>query len=174
MRDNLDPFDKAGGDKVLWSALETVHLRQAIEEKGGLDAAVHEGGENFSVGQRQVLCLARALLRKPKLLLLDEATASVDWSTDKLIQATVREQFANVTCLVIAHRLQTIIDADKVMVLGGGRLREFDSPANLLRQPGSDFGHMVEEMGPQAAAHLRELALEKEKEKQGGNGSPNH
>ena len=90
-------------------------------------------------------------------MLLDEATASVDWSTDKLIQATVREQFACVTCLVIAHRLQTIIDADKVMVLGG-RLREFDSPANLLRKPGSGFGHMVEEMGPQAAAHLRDAA----------------
>ena len=146
VRGNLDPFDKAGGDAALWDVLETVQLRKSIEEKGGLDAVVQEYGENFSVGEKQVICLARALLRRPRLLLLDEATASVDWDTDQLIQSTIRKRFGDATCLIIAHRLQTIIECDRVMVLSAGRLAEFDSPANLLRRETSMFAGMVAEV----------------------------
>ena len=146
VRGNLDPFDKAGGDAALWDVLETVQLRKSIEEKGGLDATVQEYGENFSVGEKQVICLARALLRRPRLLLLDEATASVDWDTDQLIQSTIRKRFGDATCLIIAHRLQTIIECDRVMVLSAGRLAEFDSPANLLRRETSMFAGMVAEV----------------------------
>ena len=105
-----------------------------------------------------MLCLARALLRKPRILVLDEATSSVDWDTDRLIQRTVRAQFADSTCLTIAHRLNTIIDADRVMVLAGGELAEFDSPSALLRNPGSYFSSMVAEYGEAVAAELTKQA----------------
>jgi ATP-binding cassette subfamily C (CFTR/MRP) protein 1 len=123
-------------------------------------------------GEKQVLCLARALLRKPRILVLDEATSSVDWNTDKLIQKTVRKQFAETTCLTIAHRLNTIIDTDKVMVLQSGELAEFDSPAALLRNPESYFSAMVKEYGEEVQSKLTALANEAESARQQSRSEP--
>ncbi len=100
-------------------------------------------GENLSVGSRQLLCLARAIVRRPKILVLDEATASVDFETDALIQKAIRQQFKDVTVLTIAHRINTILDSDRVMVLDKGHLVEFDSPAVLLQNPSSFFYGLV-------------------------------
>merc|ERR1712088_756297 len=103
---------------------------------------VAEGGENLSVGQRQLVCLARALLRKTKILILDEATAAVDLETDDLIQATIRKEFKECTVLTIAHRLNTILDYDRIMVLDKGIIAEFDSPNSLLENSNSMFYSM--------------------------------
>jgi ATP-binding cassette subfamily C (CFTR/MRP) protein 1 len=100
---------------------------------------VAEGGENLSVGQRQLICLARALLRKTKILVLDEATAAVDLETDSLIQTTIRKEFKECTILTIAHRLNTIMDSNRVLVLDKGTIGEFDSPSNLLSNNNSMF-----------------------------------
>jgi ATP-binding cassette subfamily C (CFTR/MRP) protein 1 len=100
---------------------------------------VAEGGENLSVGQRQLICLARALLRKTKILVLDEATAAVDLETDSLIQTTIRKEFKECTILTIAHRLNTIMDSNRVLVLDKGTIGEFDSPSNLLSNNNSIF-----------------------------------
>ena len=114
---------------------------------GGLHYPVTEGGDNLSVGQRQLVCLARALLRKTKLLVLDEATAAVDMETDDLIQATIREEFADCTVLTIAHRLNTIMDSSRVMLLDAGKIKEFDTPAKLVADKKSVFYGMVKEAG---------------------------
>merc|ERR1712029_817519 len=110
--------------------------------KEGLEHTVAEGGENLSVGQRQLVCLARALLRKTKILVLDEATAAIDLETDELIQATIRKEFANSTVITIAHRLNTIIDYSKVLVINHGQVAEMDSPENLIKNTDSIFNDM--------------------------------
>jgi len=136
LRLNLDPFDRHT-DEELWKALEVSHLKNFVSGlDDGLQHAVAEGGENLSVGQRQLVCLARALLRKSKILVLDEATAAVDLETDELIQQTIRREFADRTVFTIAHRLNTIMDYDRVLVLDNGSVIEFDSPANLLKDNG--------------------------------------
>jgi len=143
VRSNLDPFGEST-DNEIWDAVKKVHLYDAISKLDGqLDGAVAEGGENFSVGQRQLLCLARALLRKAKILVMDEATSNVDIETDALIQKTIREEFADRTVLTIAHRINTILDNDKIMVLSKGVVLEFDSPKNLLEDKNSQFYSMV-------------------------------
>mmetsp|Transcript_25114 Transcript_25114/g.35376 ORF Transcript_25114/g.35376 Transcript_25114/m.35376 type:complete len:1428 (+) Transcript_25114:125-4408(+) len=144
VRYNLDPFEKAS-DAELWGVLKKVQLAEVIALlPGGLEEKVAEGGENFSQGQRQLLCIARSLLRKPKILIMDEATASIDNTTDAAIQDMIRENFADATVLTIAHRLNTIMDSDRVLVLDDGRIAEFDTPAALLQKEGGHFKTMVE------------------------------
>lgn len=146
---------------------EGAAVGDASDSELRLDDSVAEGGDNFSAGQRQLLCLARALLRNSKVVILDEATAAVDLATDRLVQGTVRREFENSTVLSIAHRLETVIDCDRVLVLGpGGKLLEFDRPANLLAAKGtgaggsSVFAEMVSQAGPQALARLTLAAQE--------------
>ncbi|XP_063163042.1 ATP-binding cassette sub-family C member 2 isoform X2 [Candoia aspera] len=146
LRMNLDPFDQYS-DEDIWHVLELAHLKTYVHAlPEGLSSPVSEAGENLSVGQRQLVCLARALLRKTKILILDEATAAVDMETDHLIQETIRSEFANCTVLTIAHRLHTIMDSHRVMVLQAGKIVEFDSPEQLLQQQGI-FARMAREAG---------------------------
>lgn len=143
VRYNLDPFKMTSDDK-LWQVLEKVQMREVISElPDGLDEHVSEGGESFSQGQRQLLCIARALLRKPKILVMDEATASIDNTTDASIQKMIRKNFADATVLTIAHRLNTIMDSDRILVLDDGRIAEFDTPQKLLEKEDGMFKEMV-------------------------------
>ncbi|KAI3476946.1 hypothetical protein L1887_61443 [Cichorium endivia] len=147
IRFNLDPYE-AHTDEELWKALEQAHLKKFVASlASGLDHAVAEGGENLSAGQRQLICLARALLRKSKILVLDEATASVDFFCDELIQTTIRKEFADCTICTIAHRLNTILDHDRVLVLDQGAVTEFASPAELLEDKQSIFYSMAKDSG---------------------------
>ena len=147
LRFNLDPFDNHNDEK-LHKALEQSHLKGFVERlEGGLDHEICEKGENLSVGQRQLVCLTRAMLRKSKIIILDEATASVDLNTDELIQATIRKEFKESTILTIAHRLNTIMDYDKILVLDKGILVEFDTPDNLLSNEDSTFFVMAKDAG---------------------------
>ncbi|XP_073722695.1 ATP-binding cassette sub-family C member 3 isoform X2 [Misgurnus anguillicaudatus] len=140
LRMNLDPFGKYSDDEV-WNALELSHLKKFVSNQTAkLNLECSEGGENLSVGQRQLVCLARALLRKTRILILDEATAAVDLETDDLIQSTIRTQFEDCTVFTIAHRLNTIMDYTRVLVLDKGKIAEFDTPTNLIGQKGIFFG----------------------------------
>ncbi|KAG0033036.1 hypothetical protein BGZ82_006270 [Podila clonocystis] len=132
LRENLDPL-QGSTDTELWQALERAHLKTFVGSlAGGLSFEVAQGGENFSVGQRSLVCLARAMLRKTKILVLDEATAAVDVETDELIQKTIRSEFADRTILTIAHRIKTVMDSDKILVLDEGRVGEYGAPSELL------------------------------------------
>uniref|UniRef100_A0ABI0P185 ATP binding cassette subfamily C member 13 n=1 Tax=Bos taurus TaxID=9913 RepID=A0ABI0P185_BOVIN len=141
---NLDPLDKYP-DHELWEVLELCHLKEFVQSlPKKLLHEISEGGENLSVGQRQLVCLARALLRKTKILILDEATASIDFETDNLVQTTVRKEFSDCTILTIAHRLHSIIDSDRVLVLDSGRITEFETPQNLIHKRGLFFDMLTE------------------------------
>ncbi|XP_022081543.1 ATP-binding cassette sub-family C member 9-like [Acanthaster planci] len=143
IRGNLDPLHEKT-DSQLWESLEIAQLKDVVAElDGGLDALVTEGGENFSVGQRQLFCLARAFLRKSRILIMDEATASIDLETDKLLQKVVVTAFADRTVLTIAHRIATILNSDKILVLNEGKVAEFDTPDNLMQTDGSLFASFV-------------------------------
>ncbi|KGU31669.1 hypothetical protein MG7_01235 [Candida albicans P34048] len=168
VRENLDPFGEYSDDK-LWKVLELAHLKEHVakmetdpteeekkasknpdelSKKVGLDAQIEEGGSNLSSGQKQLLCLARALLNETsKILVLDEATAAVDFQTDKIIQATIRNEFKDKTILTIAHRIDTILDSDRILVLDNGEIAEFDTPGNLLKNKNSIFYSLAKEGG---------------------------
>ncbi|XP_046836014.1 ATP-binding cassette sub-family C member 4 [Vespa crabro] len=143
LRDNLDPFHKHD-DATLWATMEEVELKSAFTS---LDYQISESGSNLSAGQRQLLCLARAIIENNKILILDEATANVDPATDTLIQTTIRKKFQNCTVLTIAHRLNTIIDSDRVLLLDRGKILEFDHPYILLKNEQSHFYEMAKETG---------------------------
>ena len=142
LKKNMDPFSQYT-DQQLWTALEEVQLKTVVEDlPGQLNFRLRESGTNLSVGERQLVCLARALVQRSKIIIMDEATANVDFKTDRLIQEVIRHKFKDSTVLTIAHRLNTIMDYDKVLVLDGGRVVEFDNPDLLIRNGGL-FAEMV-------------------------------
>ncbi|KAF5283711.1 hypothetical protein FQR65_LT13746 [Abscondita terminalis] len=160
LRKNLDPFDEHTND-VLWKALEEVELKEAVSHLvDGLNTVMSENGSNFSVGQKQLLCLARAIIRNNKILVLDEATANVDAHTDAVIQHTIRKKFRNCTVLTIAHRLHTIMDSDRVMVMDAGRIVEFDHPHLLLQNRNGVFSSLVQQTGSAMSDTLKTIATE--------------
>ncbi|KAI8822919.1 P-loop containing nucleoside triphosphate hydrolase protein [Fimicolochytrium jonesii] len=167
LRFNVDPFGTVPDD-VIWKVLGVVELKDRVANgPGKLDAEVAENGGNWSVGERQLICLARAILRNTKLIVMDEATSAVDLRTDALLQSAIRDgMFADATVLTIAHRLNTVIDYDHIMVLDDGCLVESGTPFELLAKDASVedawFARMVEDMGEDARAHLRKVAEEKE------------
>lgn len=145
MRTNLDPLGEHS-DQEIWEVLNKCRLAEIIgQDKGLLNARVAEDGENWSVGQRQLVCLARVLLQRRKILVLDEATASVDTATDNLIQKTIREETSKCTVITVAHRIPTVIDNDLVLVLDEGKVVEYDSPPQLLKDSSSAFSKLVME-----------------------------
>lgn len=147
LRENIDPTNQFT-DEQIWKALELSHLKHHVYtmedgDSKGLNVKLNEGGSNLSVGQRQLMCLARALLIPSKILVLDEATAAVDVETDKVLQETIRTEFKDRTILTIAHRLNTIMDSDKIIVLDKGEVKEFDTPENLLKDTNGIFYSLV-------------------------------
>ncbi|XP_054751628.2 ATP-binding cassette sub-family C member 9-like isoform X1 [Lytechinus pictus] len=143
IRNNLDPTS-VKGDTDLWQALEIAQLKDVVQQlDGGLDYEVTEGGDNFSVGQRQLFCLARAFLRNSRIVIMDEATASIDQETDSILQDAVADTFQDRTVLTIAHRVGTILDSDTILTLQEGKIIEFDSPTVLLEREHSVFASLV-------------------------------
>lgn len=135
MRYNLDPLGQKS-DIECWTALEQVQMKGFIEQHSGLETSIEPGGHNLSIGQRQLVCMARALLRGTTVMMLDEATASIDNATDDAIQKVIRTGFVNSTVLVIAHRMRTITDSDLIVVMDAGKVAEFGSPQDLIAQGG--------------------------------------
>ncbi len=167
LRANMDPFDQHS-DEELYEALASVSLVQSdvegsivlpAEHTGmfpSLSSAVSQGGQNLSQGQRQLICLARAVLSRPKILVMDEATSAMDMETDALIQKSLRSEFGGrSTLLVVAHRLSTVADFDRIAVLDGGKLIEFGSPRELMEMEGGSFRNLVENSGERE--HLRQV-----------------
>ncbi|XP_071455792.1 probable multidrug resistance-associated protein lethal(2)03659 [Hetaerina americana] len=162
LRKNLDPFDEHS-DHVLWMALEEVELKELVQNfPAKLDSQISERGTNFSLGQRQLICLARAIIRKNKILILDEATANIDPQTDAIIQRTIREKLSDCTVLTIAHRLHTVMDSDRIMVMDSGEMVELGKPDELLRKNGF-LCKMVKETGKDMADTLFSIAAKGDK-----------
>jgi len=171
LRSTLDVFNEYE-DAEIFEALRRVHLipsEDTPEESAltinantfrNLDSNVSEGGENFSAGEKQLICMARAILKRSKILFMDEATASVDYATDELISKTIRAEFAGSTILTIAHRLRTVIDYDKIILLDKGQLIEFDRPSVLLADPTSKFYALCKSTGKAEFAVLKRMADE--------------
>ncbi|XP_073224475.1 ABC transporter C family member 3-like [Cicer arietinum] len=134
LRSNLDPMEEHTYEQI-WETLDMCQLGDEVRRKQGkLDSIVSENGENWSMGQRQLVCLGRVLLKKNKILVLDEVTASVDTATDNLIQHTTKQHFSDCTIITIAHRITSVIDSDMVLLLNQGLIEEYDSPTRLLRE----------------------------------------
>ncbi|KAF9462732.1 P-loop containing nucleoside triphosphate hydrolase protein [Collybia nuda] len=157
LRRNLDPFDQFD-DAVLYTALRDAGLyctqKEDEDDKITLDSTISRGGSNLSVGQRQIIALARAMVRESKLLILDEATSAIDYKTDEVIQRSLRNELKkDVTIVTVAHRLKTIMDSDKIMVLDAGRIVEFDHPSQLLKKEGGFFRSLVNESGDKEALY---------------------
>lgn len=154
LRSNLDPFGHQP-DQELWQALESVQLKNMAKKMlvAGLDSKISDGGTNFSMGQRQLICLARAILCNNRILVLDEATANVDPETDQLIQSTIRSRFVDCTVLTIAHRLNTVMDSDRVMVMDSGKCVEFGNPSDLLQIKNSIFRSLVDQTQTELSSH---------------------
>uniref|UniRef100_M1ABF4 ABC-type xenobiotic transporter n=1 Tax=Solanum tuberosum TaxID=4113 RepID=M1ABF4_SOLTU len=145
VRYNLDPLSEYSDDQI-WEVLDKCQLREAVQEKeGGLDSSVLQDGSNWSMGQRQLFCLGRALLKRSRILVLDEATASIDNATDAILQKTIRLEFADCTVITVAHRIPTVMDYTKVLAISNGKLVEFDEPKKLINKEGSLFGMLVKE-----------------------------
>lgn len=145
IRQNVDPTESYPDDEI-WRAIDLAHLGTFLRSlPDGLEHQVSEGGSNFSVGQKQLFCLARTLLRRSKILVLDEATAAVDVETDTLIQQTIRKEFGDSTIVTIAHRLETIQDYDRVVVMDGGNVAEEGKPSELMNNQESKYHHLVKE-----------------------------
>ncbi|KZV66005.1 ATP-binding cassette transporter [Peniophora sp. CONT] len=167
LRSTLDVFDEYE-DADIYEALRRVHLIPNTEAADddelnanvfrNLDSPVSEGGDNFSTGEKQLLCMARAILKRSRVLVMDEATASVDYATDELIGKTIRHEFADSTILTIAHRLRTVIDYNRVMLLDQGKIVELDTPGNLLKNPDSLFYSLCKATGKTEFAVLKKMA----------------
>lgn len=157
LRYNLDPFSEYS-DYAIWETLEQVSLKETEKLTNGLETKISEGGQNLSFGERQLICLARAILRENKILIMDEATANVDRQTDAFIQQTIREKFRDCTVLVIAHRLHTVMDLDRLLVIDNGRVVEFGPPYSLLAREGSIVNKMAKEAGQSTYDHLLDIA----------------
>ena len=149
LRDNVDPFGTYCDEEVV-KACESAHLIGL-----GLGHEIVQGGKNLSSGQRQQICLARVVLREPKILVLDEATSSLDAITDNLVSETIRAEFENSTVITIAHRLHTVVESDKLIVLDKGMIGEMGSPIELLENGGM-FASMVAETGSSTSRYLRD------------------
>ncbi len=157
IRFNLDPFDQYS-EAELWDALEKSSMKQfVVQFDGGLDAIVSEYGENLSAGQRQLICLTRALLRNSKILILDEASSSLDAETDRLIQESIRKHLKDATILTIAHRLSTLADYDKILVMESGHAVEYGTPLQLLENTDSKLNSFVQSLGPAGAQQFRDI-----------------
>ncbi|KAF8946123.1 Multidrug resistance-associated protein 1 [Haplosporangium gracile] len=168
IRTNLDPFGQYE-DNAIWRALDAVHLGDKVKEMPlKLDSPVIEHGKNFSLGQRQLICIARSLVIGSKIIVLDEATASIDMVTDRLLQETIKKSFADCTVLTIAHRLNTIIESDKVLVMDGGVVAEFGEPHKLLQDPNGIFAELVSHAGEAAAKKLAMIAEDAHKDRNNG------
>ncbi|XP_061266623.1 ATP-binding cassette sub-family C member 4-like isoform X3 [Bos javanicus] len=158
LRKNLDPFNEYL-EEELWNVLEEVQLKEAIKAlPSEMNTKLAESGLNLSVGQRQLVCLARAILRKNQILILDKATSNVDPRTGELIQKKIHEKFADCTVLTITHRLSTVIDCERILVLDSGRQKEYTRPYDLLQNTDSLFYKMVQKLGKAEASALTEMA----------------
>ncbi|KAL8134638.1 hypothetical protein AgCh_009603 [Apium graveolens] len=145
VRYNLDPLSQHT-DQEIWEVLGKCQLMETVREKvAGLDSLVVEDGLNWNMGHRQLFCLGRALLRRSKVLVLDEATASIDNATDLTLQDTIRTEFINCTVIMVAHRIPTVMDCRMILAINDGKLVEFDKPMHLMKKEGSLFGRLVKE-----------------------------
>ncbi|XP_078431659.1 multidrug resistance-associated protein 14 isoform X2 [Wolffia australiana] len=161
VRYNLDPQSQHA-DEEIWEVLDKCHLREAVKEKEqGLDSPVVEDGSNWSMGQRQLFCLGRALLKRSRILALDEATASIDNATDAILQRTIRTEFATSTVITVAHRIPTVMDCTRVLVISDGEMVEYDSPSELMMKEGCHFSELVKEYWSRTsqASHLTSDSL---------------